>query len=50
LAERGKPETVRNGSEHAARKDLMILKVVPVDMEQEGGAFKVNRAAAVFIR
>ena len=25
LAERGKPETAKTGSEHAARRDLMIL-------------------------
>jgi hypothetical protein len=40
---RSKPETVSTGSEHAARGDPLILGRA-VDMEQERGAFKVNRA------
>ena len=41
LAERGEPETV-NGSEHAARKGLTILKAVGKAMKHEDGAFKVK--------
>jgi hypothetical protein len=41
LAERGKPEAV-NGSEHAARKGLTILKAVGKAMKHEHGAFKVK--------
>ncbi|BEV46204.1 hypothetical protein CRBSH125_23870 [Afipia carboxidovorans] len=32
-------------SEHAARKDLMILKVVRSAMTDKGGTFKVKDAA-----
>jgi hypothetical protein len=45
LAKRGKPETV-NGSEHAARKGLTILKAVGKAMKHEDGAFKVKIEAA----
>lgn len=45
LAKEGKPEAV-NGSEHAARNGLTILKAVRKAMKHEDGAFKVKISAA----